>query len=149
MTAPDVDDRTLQTQRVLAAPPGRVWQAFADPAQLARWWGPDGFTNEFETFTFEPGGRWDLTMVGPTGARYWNESRFAELDAPHRLVIAHDSAPRFVLTVTLTAEAEGTRLTWSQCFDTAELCYVVAPICEPANEQNLDRLAGLLAAPLP
>ena len=145
-----MDDRTLQTQRVLPAPPERVWQAFADPAQLARWWGPDGFTNEFDTFQFAPGGTWHLTMVGPTGARYWNESHFAELDAPRRLVIAHDSAPRFMLTVTLDAEhadAGGTRVGWSQCFETAELCRAVEPTCVPANEQNLDRLARVVGAP--
>lgn len=139
------DDRTLATSRLLPAPPERVWQALADPAQLARWWGPDGFSNEFETFDFRAGGDWRHTMVGPDGRRYANESRFAELAAPHRLVIDHVSPPRFALTVSLAAEAGGTRIGWSQCFESAEVCRAVEGVCIPANEQNLDRLAAVLA----
>ena len=139
-----IDDRTLFTDRRLAAPPGRVWQAFADPAQLARWWGPEGFTNEFEHFDFRPGGDWRFWMVGPDGQRYWNENRFVTLEAPQRLELAHVVAPHFTMTVTLAPEAGGTRLAWWQRFETAELRRALEAICIPANEQNLDRLDAVL-----
>lgn len=147
MTDPDTGgtDRTLHTTRWLAAPPGRVWQALADPAQLARWWGPEGFSNVFETFDFRPGGDWTLTMVGPDGQRYPNASRFVVLEPGRRCVLDHVSPPRFTLTVTLAADGAGTRLGWTQCFETAELCHALAPVCVPANEQNLDRLEHVLA----
>ena len=29
-----------------------------DPARIARWWGPAGFTNTIHTFDFRPGGEW-------------------------------------------------------------------------------------------
>lgn len=143
------DARTLATERLLPAPPKRVWQAFADPAQLARWWGPEGFTNEFETCDFREGGAWRSTMIGPDGARYANESRFGALLPRQRIVVDHVSPPRFVLTVTLEAEGGGTRVGWSQCFETAELRQALQAICIPANEQNLDRLARVLAAGAP
>ncbi len=141
----ELDDRTLFTQRRLAAPPERVWQAFADAAQLARWWGPDGFSNAFEHFDFRPGGHWQFWIVAPDGQRYWNENRFVTLDAPQHLELDHIVAPHFTLTVTLRPDSGGTQLAWWQRFETAELRQVLEAICIPANEQNLDRLDAVLA----
>ena len=58
----------VSTGRVLSASPRKVFAAFEQPDQLARWWGPEGFTNTFERFEFEPGGRWVFVMHGPNGA---------------------------------------------------------------------------------
>ncbi len=138
-----MDLQTLATARLLPATPERVWQAFADAAQLARWWGPAGFRNEFETCEFRAGGAWRFTMVGPDGARYRNESRFIALE-PARRVVIEVNAPHFVLTVQLSADAAGTRLSWQQRFETAELRAALEAVCGPANEQNLDRLGQLL-----
>jgi uncharacterized protein YndB with AHSA1/START domain len=140
-----MDAHTLSTQRLLPASPERVWQAFADPAQLAAWWGPAGFTNEFEQCDFREDGDWRFTMVGPDGARYRNQSRFIRLEPP-RLVVVEVNAPHFVLTVGLSAEGDGTRLSWQQRFATLELAQALSAMCIPANEQNLDRLTALLAA---
>jgi uncharacterized protein YndB with AHSA1/START domain len=48
---------TFTTTREIPASPAAVFAAFQDPARLARWWGPNGFTTTFETFEFRPGGR--------------------------------------------------------------------------------------------
>jgi uncharacterized protein YndB with AHSA1/START domain len=40
----------FRCHRVLRHPPQRVFEAFAKPELLARWWGPDGFTNTLEVF---------------------------------------------------------------------------------------------------
>ncbi len=139
------DDRTLFTERRVDASPERIWQAFAEPGQLSRWWGPAGFANEFEQFDFREGGDWRFWMIGPDGQRYWNESRFVTLQSPHHLELAHVVAPLFTLTVTLAAESGGTRLAWRQRFETAALRRALEAICIPANEQNLDRLEAVLA----
>jgi uncharacterized protein YndB with AHSA1/START domain len=133
------------THRLLPFDPATVYAAFADPARLAAWWGPAGFTNEFEVFEFRPGGRWVFVMQGPDGTRYPNQNEFLELQPAARVVIRHVSAPRFVLTVELAARAGGTELHWSQSFDEAEVAARVKAIVVPANEQNLDRLQRLLA----
>ena len=140
---------TLTTERLLPASPERVWRAFSDVGLLAQWWGPDGFTNEFDRCDFHEGGDWLFTMVGPGDLRYANQSRFTELKPFERLVIDHLSPPRFTLTVTLAPSGGGTHLTWAQHFETEALAEALTPVCVPANEQNLDRLAAVLAANLP
>lgn len=139
-------DGAFRTQRVLRHSPAEVYAAFQNPARLARWWGPAGFTNEFEIFEFREGGRWKFVMVGPDGTRHPNLNRFARLQPGAQLVIRHESAPRFTLTVDLDQAPEGTRLAWTQAFDDAAVAAAVKPIVEPANEQNLDRLEAVLAA---
>jgi uncharacterized protein YndB with AHSA1/START domain len=140
--APD-DDRALATSRKLAAPPAEVFEAIRDPARLARWWGPAGFSNHFTVFEFQPGGRWQHEMQGPDGTRYPNEAVFEAVD-PSRVVIRH-LAPAFRLTISLAEAAGGTQLGWRQVFDDARVGRQLAPMCIPANEQNLDRLEAELA----
>ena len=144
--AHDRSGATFQTRRVLPYDPSAVFEAFARPEVLARWWGPAGFTNAFEVCEFRPGGRWKYVMHGPEGTRHPNESVFREVEAPSRLVIQHVSKPRYVLTVTLTAHEGGTAVTWDQEFEDAAVASRIRHIVEPANEQNLDRLASVLTA---
>lgn len=146
MTTPSADPRALHSCRALRATPARVWAAFEDPAQLAQWWGPTGFTNSFETFEFRTGGHWVFTMHAPDGTAYPNESRFAELVPDERVVIEHVSNHRFVLTIVLAPEGDGgTRIDWTQRFETEEECQRIARFVAEANEQNLDRLEDVLA----
>jgi len=131
---------TFVTQRFFAAPPAAVFAAIAQPERLARWWGPEGFSNAFEVFEFEPGGRWDFTMVGPDGTRYPNASVFRQIEIDRRVVIAHVVQPLFELSLVLEPAPGGTRLLWTQVFEDEAVARAVAHIVEPANEQNLDRL---------
>lgn len=149
MTAsPKFNDRsgaTFRTERTLPYSPQLIFGAFARPELLALWWGPAGFSNTFETFEFRPGGRWKFVMHGPDGKNYPNESVFAEVQPPARVVVQHLSLPRFTLTVTLTPSGAGTAIAWNQEFEDAAVAAQVKHIVEPANEQNLDRLASILA----
>jgi uncharacterized protein YndB with AHSA1/START domain len=139
----------LSTERLLPASPRMVFAAFEQPEHLARWWGPSGFTNTFERFEFEPGGRWVFVMHGPNGADYPNECVFREIEPDTRIVIEHVVKPWFTLTVTLAPQDGRTHLTWVQEFESAEIAEQLRPICDPANEQNLDRLQALLASESP
>ena len=90
-------DREVVSTRLIDAPRERVIAAFSDPEQLAKWWGPNGFTNTIKKFDFREGGDWHLTMHGPDGTDYRNESVFVERSNPgtHCLrPFAHD-APIF------------------------------------------------------
>ena len=140
---------SFQTSRHLAASPAAVFAAIRDPARLARWWGPAGCSNRFSVFEFTPGGRWVFDMVGPDGQVYPNESVFNHIEADREVVVRHACAPHFTLTITLEPEAGGTRLRWTQVFDDETVARAVAAIVEPANEQNLDRLAAELGAAAP
>ena len=141
---PELSDRDIVSARTFDAPRERVFEAFSDPARLARWWGPKGFTNTFEEFDLRPGGRWRFLMHGPGGADFPNESVFVEVVRPERIVFRHLSGHRFVMTMTLAEQGGGTRLTWRMRHETARECAKIRPIAVDANEQNFDRLAAEL-----
>lgn len=44
MSVENADKHDLVFTRVFDAPLQRVWQAWTDPEQVRRWWGPNGFT---------------------------------------------------------------------------------------------------------
>ena len=142
--APATAEEVLST-RVFAHSPAAMWAAFADPARLARWWGPAGFRNSFDEFDLRVGGAWRFTMHGPDGKDYPNHNTFRAVAPGRELSFQHESAPRFVMTMLLRPEAGGTRLIWRQRFETAGLKEALAAIVVPSNEQNFDRLAAELA----
>ena len=133
---------TFQTRRHLPATASAIFAAMSNPARLAKWWGPDGFANQFASFDFQPGGRWVFTMIGPDGKTYPNEAVFSAIDPDRRVVIRHTCQPFFTLTITLQAEPDGTWVDWEQVFDDPVVAQAVRHIVEPANAQNLDRLAA-------
>ena len=139
-------DAALTTERVLSARPREVFAAFEQPDQLARWWGPKGFTNTFERFEFEPGGQLVFVMHGPDRANYRNESIFRDIRSDARIVIEHVVKPWFTLTVTLTPRGDRTHLAWVQEFESPEAAAKVRARVGTANEQILDRLEALLAS---
>jgi uncharacterized protein YndB with AHSA1/START domain len=68
------------------ATPERVWDLWADPRQLERWWGPPTYPATFTRHELEPGGRVEYHMTGPGGDQprgYWD---VVEVDPPRRLV---------------------------------------------------------------
>ena len=139
----------IQTNRVIPFSPSCVYAAFADGKALASWWGPDGFTNEFEVFEFKNGGRWKFTMIAPNGARYANQSVFIELKPSEKVVIRHDCAPFFTLTIKLEPHELGTLLHWEGKFDDPKVLEAIKHIAVPANEQNIDRLIQALRKTAP
>jgi uncharacterized protein YndB with AHSA1/START domain len=136
-------DREFFHSRLIDAPREQVFAVFADPARLARWWGPNGFTSTFRVFEFRPGGAWRFVLHGPDGTDYPNENVFTDIVAPERIVLEHLSTTHhFLMTITLDADDARTRIGWRQVFDTAAEKQRIAPYVTPANEQNLDRLAA-------
>jgi uncharacterized protein YndB with AHSA1/START domain len=139
-------DPEIVTSRVLDAPRERVFEAFSDPARLARWWGPAGFSSTFHEFDLRPGGHWRFILHGPDGANYPNESVFVEVVKPERIVFDHLSDHWFRMTITLSARPAGqTLITWHMLFETAAERDRIQAIVVVANEQNLDRLEAELA----
>jgi len=138
-------DQIFRTERTLPFSPQAVYNAFSSAELLATWWGPEGFTNAFEAFEFQVGGRWKFVMVGPDGARYPNQNVFTALEPASCVVIRHDCEPFFTLTVQLSEVAGGTHVLWQQAFDDKHVAQALKAMVEPANEQNLDRLTHVLA----
>ena len=57
----------FRSSRTISAAPEAVFAAVENPTRLARWWGPNGFSNTFHPFEFRDGGSWLFTMHGPDG----------------------------------------------------------------------------------
>jgi uncharacterized protein YndB with AHSA1/START domain len=71
--------------RTFNAPRALVWQAWTDPAHLAQWWGPHGFTNPRCEIDVRPGGAIHIDMRAPDGTVYPMPGTFQEVLAPARL----------------------------------------------------------------
>jgi uncharacterized protein YndB with AHSA1/START domain len=72
-------------KRVLPAPPPVVFDAFADPDKLARWWGPAGFSVPSVDFEPRAGGAFRIEMQPPEGEAFHLVGEFREVDPPRRL----------------------------------------------------------------
>ena len=82
----DADGLTMVIEAEFEASPERIWQLWADPRQLERWWGPPTYPATFTAHDLTPGGRAEYHMTGPEGDQprgYWE---ILEVDPPHTLV---------------------------------------------------------------
>lgn len=139
-------DHTVLNTRALPYLPQLVYSAWADPEVLKKWWGPAGFTNTFHTFEFKPGGKWIMTMHGPDGVNYLNESVFLDIQPNQRLIIHHLSQHEFYVVATFEPAGEQkTVFTFTQVFPSAEDLKKIKTFLLEKNEENIDRLEAELA----
>ncbi len=151
-SASSTADREIIVSRIFDAPRDLVWEAWTDPRHVVHWWGPNGFTTTIEKMDVRPGGVWKLTMHGPDGTNYPNQSVFTEVVKPERICFSHggsrkgDPATQFEATWTFEALGGQTRLTIHMVFPSAaEREKVVRDYgALEGAEQTLARLAGYL-----
>jgi uncharacterized protein YndB with AHSA1/START domain len=67
------------------APPERVFNALVDPPELAKWWGPKGFTSPAIDLDPRVGGSYRITMQPPEGDVFHLSGEFLAVDPPDRL----------------------------------------------------------------
>ncbi len=106
----DTDPRSIIGSRLFDAPRDLVFSAFTDPAHLAQWWGPNGFTTTTYSFEFRPGGVWRFVMLGPDGRDYQNRITYEEIVRPERIVYRHgggEDVEPVQFTQSLTFENSG------------------------------------------
>jgi uncharacterized protein YndB with AHSA1/START domain len=140
-----MSDSEIISSRVFNVSRGRLFGAFADPGQLAEWWGPQGFTNTIHEFDLRPGGKWRLTLHGPDGTDYENDKTFTEVVPGEKVTFRHHAPVHgFVMEHTYSDEAQGTRLHWLMCFDDPAEMEKIRDFIAKANEQNFDRLQAYL-----
>jgi uncharacterized protein YndB with AHSA1/START domain len=82
---PGADGLTLELKRVLPAAPAAVFEAFADPEVLVRWWGPKGFSVPRLDFQPRSGHGYRIEMRPPEGDSFHLEGEFREVEPPTRL----------------------------------------------------------------
>jgi uncharacterized protein YndB with AHSA1/START domain len=82
----DVQDaRVLELTCRLAAPRAAVFDLLTEPSELAKWWGPAGFTIPQIDLDLRVGGSYRITMQPPQGEAFHLAGEFVEVDAPNRL----------------------------------------------------------------
>ena len=128
-TSKDLDALTIVVVAEFAAEADRVWQLWADPRKLERWWGPPEWPATFTRHDFVAGGESRYHMTGPDGEQpggYW---RICEIDPQTRFVVedgfTDDSGnpvqdDPVVMEMTLHAQPAGTRMTLTSTFASAE-----------------------------
>ena len=143
------DAQEVTITRVFHAPRELVWKSWTEPAQLAKWWGPRGWSTDPADVTLElrPGGAFRISSVSDAGGEMTTTGVYREVVEPERLVLEepaedawHDGA---VSSVTLTDLGDGRTemVLRSTIRTTAELGEMAAGGLNGA----LDRLAELLA----
>ncbi|MDT0182605.1 SRPBCC family protein [Microbacterium sp. ARD31] len=78
----DPEALTMTLTADVAASVDRLWDAFTDPRQLERFWGPPGYPATFTQFDLEVGGRARYVMTSPRGEQFHGLWEFLEIDGP-------------------------------------------------------------------
>jgi uncharacterized protein YndB with AHSA1/START domain len=79
------DELTLEMRRVLRVVSSVVFEAFSDSSELAKSWGPEGFTTPSLEFEPRVGETHRIEMQPPEGDPFYLTGEFREVDPPARL----------------------------------------------------------------
>ena len=110
----------LRLDSELEAPREQVFRMLTEPAELARWWGPAGFTTPAVELDLGEAKRYRLTMQPPAGEAFHLSGEFLDVEPPARLVYTFrwdepDPDDRETLvTLSLTPAGDFTRLSLTQ-----------------------------------
>jgi uncharacterized protein YndB with AHSA1/START domain len=150
-TTADLTDRTMVIERVIRAPVAVVWGAWADPASLPQWWGPDGFSCRTTRIDLRAGGEWVFDMIGPDGKVWPNHHRYQTFDAGRGIdYTLHwgENGPKHAdAFVRFVPEGGATRVTLRMVFATAAECSEARGFgAEALGLQTLGKLARAIGA---
>ncbi len=152
---PDALSMTLTAE--FEASPERVWELWADPRQLERWWGPPTYPATFTHHDLAVGGRVEYHMTGPSGDQprgYWD---VIEADPPRRIAFLdgfanddgtpNDALPRVEGRVTIEPiDAHRTRMSIESRFPSIEAMeQLVAMGMEEGLTQAVGQIDAILA----
>jgi uncharacterized protein YndB with AHSA1/START domain len=149
--------RTLTLDAEFDASAERVWQLWADPRQLERWWGPPTYPATMDSHDLRPGGRVEYHMTGPEGDQPKGFWEVDVVEPPHRLVFRDGFAnddwtpntefPMTVATVTIQEVSEGkTRMSISSEFPSVEAMEQLAAMgMEEGLKQAVGQVDAILA----
>ncbi|QLG60253.1 SRPBCC domain-containing protein [Halorarum salinum] len=149
----ELDDQSIEGEttelrltRTFDASRERVWDAWTDPEQVAKWWGPERFTTTIHEMDVRPGGVWRFVMHDPDGIDHHNTFPYDDVVEFQRLVYTHPGEadrPHFQAMVNLDDGATGgTELAFRMVFDTVTARETLEEHGGvEAARQTLDRLA--------
>lgn len=126
----DLDRLTLTIVADFAAPLARLWDAYTDPRQIERFWGPPTYPSTFLRHDAAAGGRSIYRMTGPEGDTHYGCWEWTSVNAPRSFEVADSFAnekgepntdlPAMRMTFVFEATKTGSRLTTTSYFDSLE-----------------------------
>ncbi len=112
-----MNDSVLEMERLIPAPPERVFEYWTEPELVAKWFGPGDFDVPSSQLDLRPGGKWRTTIRSPEGKLRSVSGVYSAIEPPRRLVFTwawdDDDGVRgheTQVTVTLEPTPGGTRL---------------------------------------
>jgi uncharacterized protein YndB with AHSA1/START domain len=146
LAATEAKPGDLVMTRVFDAPRRMVFDAWAKPENLRKWFGPTGFTMPRFEMEFRVGGRFEFSYRGPDGTDYPPfEGTIVNIEEPKKIVFAgklHGPEAQNLRTVVMFAEEHGkTKLTVHQTYERESFATRGAP---EGWRQTLDRLSEFL-----
>ncbi len=141
----------IYIERLYDASVKQVWEAWTDPKQVAKWWGPRGFTITTHSKDLRVGGTWNYTMHGPDGVNYPNITVYHVVEKYSKLVYDHggseDRPPLFRVTVQFTEiKNSKTKMEMWMALETEEGAIQIKKFIKSAGgNATWDRLAEYLA----
>jgi uncharacterized protein YndB with AHSA1/START domain len=153
----DLDNLTLTLVADFAASVERVWQLWADPRQLERWWGPPTYPATVEDHDLTPGGEVSYFMTGPGGDKARGWWRVTAVDPPKSLEFIdgfsdqdgrpNPEMPTIAMHVVLSEHGGGTRMELHSAFDSREQMEQLMNMgMEEGVQQAVGQIDALLAA---
>jgi len=109
-------------KRTFNASLDRVWQAWTEPEQMAKWWGPKGFKCKVAKIDLRPGGIFHYFLESPQGQEMWGKFLYREVVPKERLVFIvsfsdeaggttrhplHEGWPLHILSTVTFSEKDG------------------------------------------
>jgi uncharacterized protein YndB with AHSA1/START domain len=140
----------IQMTCVLRAPAARLFRACTEPQELAKWWGPRGFTTPTIELDLRVGGRYRFAMQPQEGDLFHLTGEFREVDPPSRLTYTFvweppDPDDRETLVTLSFREVDGsTEVDLTQGIFATE---ARRALHEQGWTESLERLQELLSAP--
>ena len=130
----DVEGLALTLVADFGAPIERVWELWADPRQLERWWGPPTHPATVEKHELAPGGEVTYFMTGPGGEQTRGWWRVTSVAPPRSLEFTDGFADRHGKPTATPTTAVQMRLTEQDGSTRMELRFVFA------SSEHMERL---------
>jgi uncharacterized protein YndB with AHSA1/START domain len=155
-TIKDLDGLTLTVVATFEHPVAKVWDLYADPRKLERWWGPPSHPATVVEHDLSPGGTVRYYMTSPEGERYHGLWDVVQVDAPASFTVVDkfadadgnpaDGMPESTMRFSLVETPTGSRMMAVTTFASREaLEQVLSMGMEEGLKESMGQMEGVLA----
>jgi uncharacterized protein YndB with AHSA1/START domain len=114
---------TLTVRRTIRATPELLFDAWTQPEQLMRWWGPRGVVCTAARVDLTVGGAYRIANTFPDGRTLWIHGEFEVIERPGRLV--------YTWQIDAQPERERVEVNFTACQDGTEVTVIHERIADP------------------